>query len=269
MTRSAPDTRPLELSERQRHQGRRPRIAIGTDGSEWGDAALDWALRHASLVSANLHVFAGQTSDDQAIARRLRAYRWLHATVTATPESPVHTMLAASMENDLLVLGYRGQQHGPFGLGHWVLPIMTATRCDTVVVRGETRAVHGDHGSVTAAIGGRHDEAVVRRAAQIASRTRSGLRIIHAVPLPAEHHVETAVDPAETLEHAGELVRQQAPGLTPSLLLIRSQPHEAVRTFTRSDLLVIGPGSQPGQLSVVTSTALHMAPCPVLVVKPV
>jgi hypothetical protein len=81
--------------------------------------------------------------------------------------------------------------------------------------------------------------------------------------------VAVTADPADTLEHAGDLVRQLAPDLTPSLLLVRSQPHEAVRTCTRSDLLIIGPGNQPDRLSAVTSTALHMAPCPVLVVKPV
>ena len=35
-----------------------------------------------------------------------------------------------------------------------------------------------------------------------------------------------------------------------------------------SDLLVIGPGSQPGRLSPITRTALHLSPCPVLVVHP-
>jgi hypothetical protein len=108
-------------------------------------------------------------------------------------------MVEASLDNDLLALGYRGQQHGPFGLGRSVLSTVIATHCDTVIVRGEQRAVHGEHGWVTAAIGGRHDEAVVRRAVQIASRTRGGLRLIHAAPLQAAHHLATSPDLPKSL----------------------------------------------------------------------
>ncbi|RSM85164.1 universal stress protein [Kibdelosporangium aridum] len=263
MTRTAQPT-PIP---RQTHV-RRPRIAVGTDGTAWGDAALDWALRHAATQSASVDVFAAQASDDQAIARRLAAYRWLFTTVTVSPDSPVNTLLHASNDHDTLVLGYRGRRHGPFGLGRSVLPIVTESQCDTVVVRGETRAVQGEHRWITAAVGGTHDEAVIRRAVQFAVRTRSKLRLIHAVPLPGTHTVLTATEPADILEHAHDLVREIAPDLTPSLRLVRSHPHEAVRASDRSDLLVLGPGNRPGKLSVITSTALHMAPCPVLVVKP-
>jgi nucleotide-binding universal stress UspA family protein len=229
---------------------------------------LDWALRHAALLNAHLHVFAAETSDDQAIARRLNVYRWLPTSVTVSPGPPVQTLVAASTENDLIVLGYRGRHHGPFGLGRSIVPIVTAAHCDTVVIRGESRAVHGEQGWITAAVGGQDDDLVVRRAVQMAGRSRSKLRLVHAVPPPAARQVPTTVDPPDVLEHARILVRELAPGLTPSLHLVRCQAHEAVRTCERSDLLVIGPGSRAGELSVVTSTALHMAPCPVLVVKP-
>ncbi|MFD1044260.1 hypothetical protein ACFQ1S_00940 [Kibdelosporangium lantanae] len=66
----------------------RPRVTIGTDGSTWGDAALEWALRHAWLMNAGLRVYSAKTSDDNEIARRLDVYRWLHASV-----APVMTML--------------------------------------------------------------------------------------------------------------------------------------------------------------------------------
>src|ERR1044072_1310408 len=84
----------------------RRRVAIGTDGSTWGDAALEWALRHAWLMNAGLRVYSAKTSDDHAIARRLDAYRWLNASVTTSDDSPEHTLLTASADTDLLVLGY-------------------------------------------------------------------------------------------------------------------------------------------------------------------
>ncbi|GAB3892057.1 universal stress protein [Kibdelosporangium lantanae] len=266
MTRSGVRPAPIP-DQRRRPWIRPPRVAVGTDGSEWGDNALDWALRHGSLLNATLRVFAATVADDRAIARRLRAYKWLHATVDASPGTPVGMMVTASYANDLLVIGYRGRQHGSFGLGRSVIPVVVGAHCDTVVVRGEMRAVHGEHRWITAAVGGRHDRLVVRRAAQAAVRTRSRLRLVHAAPLLPGRHVAPD-DPAVVLERAADVVHDLVPRLIPSLLLARSQPHEAVRAASRSDLLVIGPGKGPDRLSMVTSTALHLAPCPVMVVKP-
>jgi hypothetical protein len=66
MTRTAAH---VQLPEQQRPHVSQPRVATGTDGSEWGDAALDWALRHASLLNAKLTVLAAKSADEQAIAR--------------------------------------------------------------------------------------------------------------------------------------------------------------------------------------------------------
>lgn len=261
MTRSAPVIRPVP----HRHRPLRPRIAVGTDGSTWGETALDWALRHAAGHDGQVNVFAAECTDDQAITRRLEGYRWLFTSVVVSPASPVKILVNTSREHDLLVLGYRGRGHGPFGLGRSVLPVVSAAHCDIVVVRGETRAVQGEYRSVTAAVGGSDDDLVVRRAAQYAVRSRSRLRLVHAAPLPGAHQVPEAVDPSEVLVQARDAVREVTADLVPSLHLVRSRPHEAVRTCTRTDLLVMGAGR--GRLSPITSTALHIAPCPVLVVK--
>jgi nucleotide-binding universal stress UspA family protein len=251
----------------QPYDRHRPRITIGTDGSTWGDAALEWALRHAWLMNAALTVYSAKTSDDQAIAQRLDVYRWLHASVKASDDAPEHTLLSASTQTDLLVLGCHGHHSANLGLGHLVLPVVTRSLCDTVVVRGGPRAVRAEHGWVTAAVGGRHDDTVIRRAAEIATRYRAGLRIVHAWPLPGPRAVPSSAEPNDVLDRARSLVAKLVPTLTPSLHLLRSRPHEAVETCTRSDLLVMGPGSEPGRLSPVTLTALHLAPCPVMVVK--
>lgn len=267
LTATSAATPSVAVPAQQSSARHRPRVTIGTDGSTWGDAALEWALRHAWLVNAGLKVYSAKTSDDHAIARRLDVYRWLHASVTTSDETPEHTLLTASADTDLLVLGYHGHGHHNLGVGHLVLPVVSRSLCDTVVVRGEPRAVRAEHGWVTAAIGGQHDEPIIRRATEIATRYRDGLRIVHAWPLPGPRAVE-AGKPNEVLDRARRLVAKLAPTLTPSLHLVRSRPHEAVETCTRSDLLVMGPGSQAGRLSPVTRTALHLSPCPVLVVRP-
>ncbi|MET0132165.1 MAG: universal stress protein [Kibdelosporangium sp.] len=244
----------------------RTRITIGTDGSAWGDAALDWALRHAWLMNAGLQVYTPESGDDRAIARRLDVYRWLHASVRTSADSPLQTLLSASADTDLLVLGHHGHTQRPLGIGHLVLPVVTASQSDTVVVRGESRAVRAEHGWVTAAIGGRHDDVVIRRAAEIAVRYRNSLRLVHAWPLPGSRSLPMP-EPAELVGRARQLVSRVAPTLNPSVQVVRTSPHEAVETCVRSDLLVLGPGSEPGGLSPITRTALHLAPCPVLVVR--
>ena len=267
MTATAAATPAVAVATDYPPERHRPRVTIGTDGSTWGDAALEWALRHAWLVNAGLRVYSAKTSDDHAIARRLDVYRWLHASVTTSDETPEHTLLTASADTDLLVLGYQGHGQHNLGIGHLVLPIVSKSQCDTVVVRGEPRAVRAEHGWVTAAVGGQHDEAVISRAAEIATRYRDGLRIVHAWPLPGPRAVPAAAEPNEVLERARNLVAKLVPTLTPSLHLVRSRPHEAVENCARSDLLVMGPGTVPCTLSAVTRTALHLAPCPVMIVR--
>jgi nucleotide-binding universal stress UspA family protein len=268
MTATTAATPAVAASAEYPPERHRPRVTIGTDGSTWGDAALEWALRHAWLMNAGLKVYSAKTSDDHEIARRLDVYRWLNASVATSDDSPEHTLLSASAETDLLVMGCHGHSSHNLGVGHLVLPVVTRSHCDTVIVRGEPRAVRAEHGWVTAAVGGQHDDAVIRRAAEIATRYRDGLRIVHAWPLPGPRAVPTKAEPNEVLERARALVAKLVPTLTPSLHLVRSRPHEAVESCSRSDLLVMGPGGAPERLSAVTRTALHLAPCPVMVVRP-
>jgi nucleotide-binding universal stress UspA family protein len=61
------------------------------------------------------------------------------------------------------------------------------------------------------------------------------------------------------------------PGLTPATQLLRVRPHELVGEALDADLLVIGGARtthrssvQPGGLGLVAHSALHHAPCPVL-----
>jgi nucleotide-binding universal stress UspA family protein len=269
MTAVTAETPTMAASAEEPPERHRPRVTIGTDGSTWGDAALEWALRHAWLMNAGLRVYSAKPSDDAEIARKLDVHRWLHASVTTSEAPPEHTLVWASAEADLLVLGHHGHRTGQtLGVGHLVLPVVSAAECDTVVVRGEPRAVRGDHGWVTAAVGGQHDEAVIRRATEIATRYRDGLRIVHAWPPAGSRSVASDTEPSEVLERARDIVGRLMPTLTPTLQLLRAHPHEAVETCARSDLLVMGPGSEPGTLSPVTRTALYLAPCPVLVVHP-
>jgi nucleotide-binding universal stress UspA family protein len=214
------------------------RVTVGADGSYWGDRALSWGTEHARLRGAQLRVLHPATDD------------------------PVSTFADASATSDLVVLGCRGHRHRLLGLGEAVLPTVAAAHCDVLVVRGTVAAQRGEHGWVTAMVsGGPNDETVVAHAAAMATSHHSRMEVVHAEP-------PTAMDDGMFAEK----VRIATLRLRTAVTTVRTLPHEAIANSDGSDLIVLGRGQSAGRPSnpgVVTKTALHHAPCPVLVVHPV
>ena len=106
------------------------------------------------------------------------------------------------------------------------------------------------------------------------------MTFVHAVPCSFG---ERSVDLAGALARGQHLLDTAAcaaealsAGLSPTTQLLRVRPHELVGEALDADLLVVGGprtahrgadhrGSvQPGGLSLVAHSALHHAPCPVL-----
>lgn len=116
------------------------------------------------------------------------------------------------------------------------------------------------------------DAAVVAAAAELAQQRGAGLLLLHAVPLSfAERSVgiDVAVERGQQLlDTAVEEVRRAYPGLAVVARVHRAHPHELVGADLDADLLVIG-GSypeRPVRVGPVTRSALHHAPCPILLV---
>ncbi|MHA6795453.1 universal stress protein [Pseudonocardia bannensis] len=116
------------------------------------------------------------------------------------------------------------------------------------------------------------DAAAVADAAEVAEQLRAGLMIVHGVPTSfGERSVglAAAVDHGRRVLGAGlERVRALAPGLAVAVQLVRARPHELVGEDLDADLLVLG-GPRTGghgELGLVARSALHHAPCPVLLV---
>ena len=120
------------------------------------------------------------------------------------------------------------------------------------------------------------DDAVVADAVACAVAVGGALTLVHAVPRSfgersvgldgAVAHGLRVLDAA--VAHAVAL----HPALVPATQLLRVRPHELVGEALDADLLVVGgPHSdhrgsvQPGGLGLVAHSALHHAPCPVLV----
>lgn len=109
-------------------------------------------------------------------------------------------------------------------------------------------------------------------AAQCATAAKADLVILHAVPTSfAERSVGlgAALDRGHALlAHATRVARRAAPAVSVTMHLMRALPHEIVGENLDADLLVLG-GHRPDTertLGLVALSALHHAPCSVLLV---
>jgi nucleotide-binding universal stress UspA family protein len=250
------------------------RIVAGADGSYWGRAALRWAADHAWRVGAELEVHTAPAEP----ARADIAGDGLGQTARTFPMLPIRTrtsldatsaLVSASAHGEMVVLGCRGTDHGTTGLGSSVLPVARAAHCAVLVVRGRPDAVRGTHRSVTVLLADRNDDAVLREAAALAAARRCALRIQRAVPPAGRLAVADPVDRhMALLDRAARIARRASPRLRVSLHLMRSHPHEAVRSCADTDVLVVdGTTTADGALPLTTKAALHHAPCPVLAAR--
>ncbi len=239
-------------------------VTVGTDGSYWGETALQWAARHAWLRDVELVVL--RANDSTALRQITRGLPLLPLRVRDVADAPLAALAHASAASALLVVGCRGQGRRTLGLGKLVLPVVRASRCSTLVVRGAPDAVHGKHHRVTAMVGWADDVAVVRHAANMALTRGAELRITHADPLPVTAHpAPYEHDPDAVLAAARAQLAVLDRQLSTVVEVVRAQPHEVVATCTDSDLIVVGAGSRT--TGCVTKAALYHAPCPVMIAQ--
>jgi|SRR5581483_418549 len=115
------------------------------------------------------------------------------------------------------------------------------------------------------------DDRVLAEAADVCAYLQATLIILHAVPVSfAERSVglDAAVDHGRrVLASAAANAAQRLPdGCVTVSKLVRAYPHELVGETLDADLLVLG-GPRPGfggASGLILRTALHHAPCPIL-----
>jgi nucleotide-binding universal stress UspA family protein len=114
------------------------------------------------------------------------------------------------------------------------------------------------------------DRAVLIEAAAAATDLAARLAVVHAVPRSyGERSVglDAALDHAEhLLEQARHIVAESHPDLAITTELRRAWPYEIVGEEADADLVVIGGprGGRRDGLGLVALSAIHHAPCPVL-----
>ena len=257
------------------------RIAVGTDGSYWGDAALGWAARHACVIGAELHVhqadrryvdIPADIPADAGIGATLRSMPMLPVRILRSGPDPVGTLVSASADADLVVLGCRGYHHGTLGVGRSVVPVVARARCDTVVVRGLPSSLHGRTRWITAVIrGNQQDVTVLAKAAKLAASLQSKVRVAHVTPPAGPRWLPEQMSSASVLERAGTQLAKLAPKLSPEFRSLACQPPEAAVACPDTDLLVLGDGDtlhgDRTRLDPMTKAALYHSRSPVLVVR--
>ncbi|MBC6451045.1 universal stress protein [Actinokineospora xionganensis] len=269
MPQTLPDLRPPILSEHSlpgpsvtgRSRGRG--VVVGTDGSYLGDRAVAWAARHADLLGDALHVYQSVGARAGAVAHGVNQVAHEHPTMAVVRHfidepDPLDTLVDASAEAGLVVVGARGRHHPGLGLGHLVRPLVGTAQCPVAVVKGHPDAIRGRHATVSVAVSGREDAAPVRWATDIAARTGARLRVVHA-----------AVHASDVVDWAVDLAGGLAPGLAIDIDARSCLPHEIVASVHDTDLLVVGTGAAHPHAGIgpITNEALFHAPCPVVVVR--
>ncbi|WBO68206.1 universal stress protein [Streptomyces camelliae] len=281
-------------------------ITAGVDGSQESLAALAWAGREAvrrglplrvvhawryaeQLATADRGTQRGWASD--AVTEAVRAVAERHpqlvTTVDVVEGEPVHALVRAAADAEMLVLGSRG--HGPvvgFLLGSVGQQVIAGTARPVVLVRAEDRpaaeaagrdVVVGQHGD------SEDSAAVLRFAFETAAARGAGVRAVRAWTLPPVF----AYSPGslKLLDDAGGLEPYEKEALSAALAPWRerfpgvpvtehvemgSAGQVLLSAAARAQLLVVGRRAHRSavgaRIGSVAHGVLHHAECPVAVV---
>ncbi|MFB8757311.1 universal stress protein [Streptomyces sp. NPDC059852] len=283
-------------------------ITAGVDGSEESLAGLAWAAREAVRRGLALRVvhawrfqeheaMAAVDADTQAgwvrdgLARAVRSVTERHPALEVTTEvvdgGAVETLLAATAESEMLVLGSRGHAAVVgFLLGSVGQQVVAGAERPVVLVRAGDRAsaeVAG-HDIVVGQQGDAEDDAeVLRFAFETAAARGAAVRAVRAWTLPPLF----AYSPAslKLLDDAGGLEPYEKKALAEALLPWRerfpdvhvvehvemgSAGQVLLSVASRAQLVVVGRRARRtavgARIGSVASGVLHHAPCPVAVV---
>nr|WSZ99214.1 universal stress protein [Streptomyces sp. NBC_00857] len=285
-----------------------PVVTVGLDGTPESLSATHWAAEEAENRGATLcllHAWvllaaepeegsppdrpAGQNYWAERILREAVAiveehHPGLRVVEDLVAQDPVHALLHAAAESELLVLGSRDMAPlASYFLGDIGLSVMARSDIPTALVRArEDTASVADDGEVVVALGlrGPCDE-LIAFAFESAARRGVALRAVHGRNLPAPAYTRGGPDPYITEEAAKDARRELAEALRPwrekfpgvpttGTVRMESPARAVVRGAVGAGLLVVGrrrtrPAFAP-RVGHVLSATVHHAACPVVVV---
>jgi nucleotide-binding universal stress UspA family protein len=282
-----------------------PGIVVGVDGSPNSDTALHWAAAEAvrrgtELVVVNAFDSRGvgaltPTGGSYAVAVRELAWTLVERAVVdarvyapgvnvrgeAVPGSPAATLVAASAQVDLVVVGSRGR--GGFAsllLGSVSHQVASHARGPVVVVRGRPDAqgplivgVDGSDGSVQA-LGLAFPEAERLGCGIVAIRVYQPTDPSWGMDVPpyVEDKEERRAAEQQHLDEDVAPWRDKYPQVATECVVVAGRAAEVLAGVSGTARLVVvgtrGHGELAGMLlGSVSSQLLHHADCPVLVAR--
>lgn len=261
-------------------------VVVGTDGTEIAARAVAWAATEARLRGVPLrilHAAPYATPENKPGRRRVtailgRAYTVAHQQEPRVPahtehidEQPVRALVDATRNDQLLVIGMRGERPGEVVLGSTALAVSGAARCPVTVVRGQSHA-----GTTAPVLLGLKDVTIdapaVTAAFAAAQRRRAPLIVLHA---------QRGTRPDQAIggnAAEGALVEQLAPWrsrypqVPVEVRLVHGAPtDELLRAAATAHLVVVGTHGRgaPARLLLgsTSRTVVRYSSCPVMVVR--
>lgn len=312
-TQDASQQQTDEKGGSQRTDGQRPDqvVVVAYDGSPASATALTWAAREAGSRRARLRVlFAAdvgrgdtggaaalsQAGHEAGVQLADEGAAWATQVEGGPVEvavetdvrlgSPTASLVEASKDADLLVVGNRGRGAVAGALlGSVAFSVTAQAACPVVVVRGDTERRPGtDHPVVVGVDSSEGAQAAVEWAADEAMTAGAPLVLLAAWTPPeilaagyGAAHLPEMVRMSEDLARQGAEsalahASQSRPDLQGEVRLVREKPAKALVAASENAGLVVvgarGHGSIGGLfLGSVSHATIHRSSCPVAVVR--
>lgn len=270
-------------------------VVVGVDDAGGGPAALDWAIHEAVRRERPLHlVRTAATLPESAPERSDVTLRALNHVRVAVPDLRVGStdvegrtpdvLVEASEVADLVVVGTRGRGAARSAIaGSTSVELAAKSHCPVVVIRADE--AEPDGGGVVVGIDG---SAASRRAVRVAAQEAS----LRGVPLIAVHAWTMPFQPdgvggvalvpdVRTIEQEARVVlaeslagyEEEFPDVDIARRVVEEDPVSAlVEAAEDAQLLVVGSrGRGPLRglvLGSVSQALMHLAPRPLMVVRP-
>lgn len=284
-------------------------VVVGYDGSSPSVDALAWAVDEAAARGARLTVLhaadiGGELLGEAWVAVRDAAREKLAGVLdelsrgrgagagaldvhgALSLSGPAETLVAASADADLVVVGNRGRGRVSSALlGSVAFSVTAGAACPVVVVRGQVGRRAGPDHPVVLGVDGEHDPGpAVAFAAATAARHGADLIVVAACEGPEgltgddealfveDLRARARTTAARTVDAAGVAARATAPGLRVRSRIVEADAaHALVQASGDAGLVVVG-GHGHGRVAglVLRPTGhrvIHEAACPVAVVR--
>jgi nucleotide-binding universal stress UspA family protein len=268
-------------------------IVVGVEGYAPGLAAAQWAATEAALRHARLHVVHSYAKDARppATTPQCDAQRIVTAAVNAARAQAPHLTITAqtcttpaaevlvelSSQAHLVVLGHRG--HGPGSplpdLGSPIVSQVAAhARGPLAVVRPAAAAPSGAGPIVVGVDGSTAADTALGFAFAEAALRHLPLQVVRAWPAPPDGADRAEIDAVDRrLCESVQPWRDAFPHLPVQVGAAPGRPLTALAQASRAaSLLVVGArggGDTGARIGSVAKQLIHLATCPVAVVRPV